>query len=351
MLKRTLTIIGALLLGTVAAEIYLRTVIPEEAALELGFTPGVHQKDTEFAFVYSPGYEGTMRYQDGVWGVPIKLDEHGFRVTGGPVEVERNVVFIGGKSMMFCYGLPDNKTVTEVASRHTSTTTRILNTAWPATDVHRNWQVFRGKVGDSEHFDLAVIGIYISQANVLNEFAKLPDDLDTLPDTPARKNLLGYVDGVVVPSGGYLKERIGRVYYASYVGYHLFDILDRIINRVLRYTRPHDSQRKLANPEAGREGFPRLMSHYAQYFRARNTKVIVVFIPSERRLDLYDELVSEMPTDIEYTNLHRELHGKLDSHDNIALGHWGRENAARIGRALARVIDTALDAEAASGTD
>jgi len=111
-LRKFVQILLCVCLGALLTEGFLRVMIPMEVHYETWFTPGIERWDPEFGAHYRENWSGMMRHADRLnRGVPLYLDEHGFRLPaqnslpGEPVRV----LLIGGRSAMMSYGLSDDE--------------------------------------------------------------------------------------------------------------------------------------------------------------------------------------------------------------------------------------------------
>src|ERR1700676_4023392 len=94
--KSAIKFAGAFLVGLVVPEVYLRLTILPEHNFCTWFSSGIHQPDNKYGFVFRPHYQGWMRHVEGVWNVPLSLDEHGFRLPAAESAVGAQRILILG---------------------------------------------------------------------------------------------------------------------------------------------------------------------------------------------------------------------------------------------------------------
>ncbi len=338
-----------LCLGLAAAESYLRLTIPLELMFDTWFTPGIHVRDETFGFRFAPDYAGEMWHRQGVFGVPIELDEHGFRPTPTRRGAEpiRRVALIGGASMAMGFGLSDDATIAArlaVASQHRLD---VRNTAWPGFDVHRNWLVFREAFGD-ERFDLGVVLLY---RVTLESFADVPDDL-TSPAPMEQDDPFRLMDGLVVEPPGPIAAVLGRSYYRSFVAHGVLRRLDDGLARGVDRPRPaglpgagHDidpAAAKRGRRSRGRERLAALLAHIERGFAEQGARTLVVFLPMWAPPDVYAPVERALPRGLPRRNLQRQLRRELRVRDTIAAGHYSAPQAERVARRLAVEVDGVL---------
>ncbi len=335
-----------LLLSIIATEGYLRLTIPFELALETWFTPGIHTPDPQFGFVFTPHYHGHMRHPDGVWGVPLHLDQHGFRNTPSRSSDHpaKRIVMIGGMSMLMGFGLPDHQTIPGcMASQHPLD---IQNTAWAGFDLYRNWHLYLQKLGSEPPPDLVILSIYGNHSDMLAHFAQLPDDFTQMPVPFQQRHLFYFFNNLVIQRQGPLAQALGPMFYASYIGYRLFHATDRrLITMGLGKPLQGPAQTLSTPPTSeGCEKFVSFIEHVSHHFQNKGTKLLVVFLPIRNTSDtFYTSLVEALPPHIPYLDLHREQSQTLAKETFIADGHYGREQSLIIATRLVKTVDAILN--------
>ena len=208
----------ASLLGCLAAELFVRLIMPLEIAYQTYYSPGVHTPDPKYGFVFTKNYRGRMVHSDNVPYVPVRHDEFGFRPpaatpTVGPIDT---IVLIGGASMVYGYGVPHQYTLQATMVQAASRPIRVYNTAWPGFDAYRNFHVYCDFLEPHiAHPKVAILCLYDVH---LTDCAQWPDDMQRLPHPPPQAELFRFMDNMVYsPPKGLLTAALGRYYFKSFV--------------------------------------------------------------------------------------------------------------------------------------
>jgi hypothetical protein len=358
-LRRIALVVLVTVAAGVATEGLLRTIAEPETMFHFWFTPGIQLADEEFGFRFTPGYRGFMRHRDRVFGVPLALDEHGFRpaILGDKQGPRTPVTLIGGRSMMFSFGLFDEDSIAGQLAAASRQSLEVRSAVWGGFDLYRMWHIYQRTLAKADRPKVVILSLY---NETLEEFHFIPERLDQLPAPQDPKYLFRFVDGLALSAAGPLHEALGRHAYRSFLGYGLLSRLDPTLARVWGRVRrmraqlaPRPAGAAAVPPsirEIGRANFTRMLEHIRDELAARGTQVMLVFLPVARSWDFYQALETAIPAGITPTNLHQRLFEELPRHQYIADGHYGAEHARIIGSALAREVDTLLDREHGSAT-
>jgi hypothetical protein len=348
-LRNSLLVILSLVLGALLSEGFLRLLIPVEAQFETWFTPGIEAWDPEFGAVYRPNWEGTMRHLDGVYrGVPLQLDEHGFRpparndLPGRP----KRILLMGGRSAMMSYGLPDKETIPARMVAAADVPMEAQSIAWAGGNLIRSWNLYRRHLAD-EDWDLVVI----SHVNPYLPAYKDHSAFDRLPPPAPKEWVFRYMDGILLWRDG-LFVKAGRAAFQSYLGYGMVRLADAALKEVAQLQgAPGTSQQEIIRAQAAPPDpaaladYTDFLKHVEVHFAARGIPVILHFIPrpyAERDHHApYREPLSE---EFDVIDLHGRLYDSLSPSAFIANGHYNRELADLIGKELAREVSTRLSA-------
>lgn len=328
-------------LAVLAADAYLRLAVERELLCDTWFTPGVHTPDARHGFVFTPNFRGHMRHADGVWNVPLALDELGLR-SSPPAsgDDQETVLLIGGASMTMCYGLPDDQTIAAQLRSSLGGSARVSAVAWPGFDLYRTWHLYRQTLADRPPPRAAVLCVY---AVTPEYFAELPADFNQPPSAASNENLFRYSPGLVVPSSGPLSQWLGPAYYNSPVLNFAARKIDR---RLVKLTDSDQTEPRTTPAEAmskpldlhgkGLARFRQFLEHVDAHFRSRGTRCAVAFMPqAEASVNLYDELSQSAKGVMPMIDLHRQLHEQAAPRDFIASGHYGPRLANDIADRLA----------------
>ncbi len=345
--KRTIKGCLVLAIAVASAEGFLRVTTPRELVYDTWFTPGVHQPDEKFGFVFTPHYRGEMRHRDKVWNVPLELDENGFRrpSISNQSPKTRKVAIVGGASMMMCYGLPDDCTIAHRVADASAEPLDVRAVAWPGFDVLRSWHIYLDKLERSEPPELVVLCIY---AKSLADFAALPADVSLPPVPHGGAKRLRFRNGIVVPPRGRLAERFCTAYEGSFLLCKTIALADRCWDKINPTESPasnfSDSDVVAEDPaEIGGTRFVSFLEHVRNHLSSRGIELSVAFLPIQKMpAEFYEPLVAAIPASISYVDLHRELVSELDPQDYIADGHYGPTQSQQIGVSLAEEVDEQL---------
>ncbi len=301
------------------------------------FSDDIHVPDERFGFRFKPHYQGSMRHPDGVFHVPLRLDERGFRSASQSCTDPacKEVVFIGGASNIFGYGIRDEHTVPNQVSAHARLPLKVVNTATPGAHLHRAFHIYRELAEAGADPDLVVLSL----VGIGGFYRELPDNLEQLPDTRPTEDLFRYHPGNVLQPRGKLAEKTDRWYYRSMILNKLFYLADTWMNRLHLPTgaplsgEAHDqNQRKLLD----------LVHFIYAYFESRNIPVLLTMFPSEGQpANLYDPLSAGCPDGMYLLNLHRQLNDQLTG-GSIAGDHFDIQRSMQYGEAIAKKIDEIL---------
>jgi hypothetical protein len=350
-LQRSLRILGALVLGALLTETFLRAVLPVEIRFETWFTPGIEEWDPEFGAVYRPGWKGFMRHPDRVYrGVLLELDEHGFRpaarnpIPGDP----RRVLLLGGRSAMMAYGLPEPESIAARMAARATIPMEVHAAARAGGNLHRSWHLYRKHLAGQD-WDLVVI----SHVNpYLPAFAD-SEAIRHLPPPAPEAWVFRYMDGILLWRSGLIAD-IGRPAFRSYLGYGLLRLADAGL-RIIRGTgRPSGAEHQAAMAREARppapdalENYQRFLTEVRDHFAGRGVPTLLHFIPrplaSVGHHRAYREPLEET---FEVIDLHDRLFHLNEPSAFIANGHYGTRIADAIGRELALEAESVLRQEA-----
>ncbi len=338
----------ALIIAVIGAEIFLRLLVPVEIFQATWFSRGVHTPNDKYGYVFTPDYEGMMRHADGVWYEPITLDGRGMRTAAG-TDNPTNVLLLGGRSMMFCYGVADEDTVHHVVERETQSDVRVDAVAWPGFNLNQSFHLYRDLVEPEFPPDLVVICWYLPAAPV--GWADAHTDLTEPQEPPDAAEIFHFMDDLVVSSDrlGFVGRAIGAPVFRSRVLYGTVrqaglaeSNIDLVTGAIRKRTSGRQDQR--ARAEEGTERFRTTLTGLRDYFLERDAEVLVVVIPNgARSAQWYDPMMWIVPEGIEVWNLHKELADSLDSREDfLANLHYAPSATELIGKRLAKRIDQML---------
>ncbi len=255
-----------------AVEVFLRIIWPFELAFDCWFSRGIHSPSEEFGYVFAPRFTGFMRHKDRV-DAYLTLDAHGFRqpAMSGATPDAPTIVFIGGTSQTFGYGLPDKHTIAARTMEAMDRPLRIYNTAWPGFDVYRNFHIYKRLLEPEIQPDLVIVAL--NNPN-LSQFVDIPQNLLELPDHPPIEDLFSNFSDIVVIREGPLSSLFSPYMYRSVAAVRLTYALDphvakaeQIIDRWLlgNKTKPESATIPQAVIEEGGRNFNRLLTWLHTY--------------------------------------------------------------------------------------
>jgi hypothetical protein len=346
--------------AVVGAEIFLRALVPVELMFETWFTPGIQQYDERYNVVYAPGWSGLMRHADKLQrGVPLELGEDAFRlpVTAGEAAFADKplvrVVLLGGRSAIMSYGLPDEETVAAAVARHLSerleAPVEVRATEWAGDNLHRNWNLFRERLGDRYTFDAAVI----CHVNPSLGSYRNPAKWDVVEGWGDESTFFGFLPGIVVWPNETIAAA-GPAAYQSYLGYGLLRLAGQARFLWARTFEGAETAHERAlrvqsePPEAvARDAYIGFLGHLQEWFEARETRVLFHFIPRRYfAMDLHDPYTAALPDDFAWVDLHRRLFAETENPDNfLANHHYAQPMAEAIGALLAEELADQLQSK------
>lgn len=336
-----------------AVELFLRIIWPYELAFDCWFSRGIHSPSQEFGYVFTPHFSGFMRHRDRV-DAYLGLDGHGFRqpALSGAAPDTPTIVFIGGRSQMFGYGLPDGQTIPARTGAALDRPLKVYNTAWPGFDIHRNFHIYKRLLKPEIKPNLVILAI---NRYDLSQYVDLPQNLPDLPDHPPVRDLFSNFSDIVVIREGPLSSVFSPYMYRSVAAVRLIYTLDphaakvgRIIDRWFRgnKTEPGPAAMSQALNEEGGRNFARLMTWMQNGFNQQGARVILVFLPQiitdektyQERSRGRLALRRFVPPGLPWLDLDERLSRTFHSRQFIGDGHYGPEAARIIGQVLAREI-------------
>lgn len=333
-----------LLISLTIAEVLLRSIIPFEIAFQTWFSPGAQRPDERFGFVFSKNYQGFMRHRDGVLNVPIELDRYGFRQpfksTKNKQTASKKAVLIGGASLMFSYGLPDRHTIPAQLVSHSCLPLKSYTASWPGVTLYRNFHIYRKKLEPHITPDLAIISIY---KNDLYAFKSIPNKFDNISKSESITWLYRNDKPVIVYPNGFFAERLGKLYYQSYILSQLVSLIDSGIEKVESTidsitNASSDEQTGPENKIRRNKNFKNFISYLQEYFNRKNIPMMIVFLPSmtPKETELFSELREAVPAQINAVDLHKQLRENFDIQKFIAGNHYSKTQASLIGKSIAQ---------------
>ena len=342
-IRSAVKIVGALAIGLVAAEFYLQLTMLPEHTFGTWFSAGIHQPDTKYGFVFRPHYQGWMRHTDGVWNVPLALDEHGLRLPAvEPGAGRQRVLILGGESMAMCYGLADAETLAARLAEHTQANCRVQTVSLAGLDLFRSWHLYLDKLADAtEPPQLAVIAVYY-----LNEpagYAWLPADLDEPPEPPKAADLFYFNSAQVINVPGRLAHLLGPNLFRSMLVYRAASTADHYLSKYFPLPASDPPIAPAPSAEIGGQRFAALLTRIDRHFAERGARTLVVFLPKcDEPADHFDRLEEYVPASIPQLNLHRRFASELGPRTMLAAGHYRASLADSISEAMAPAVDRIL---------
>ncbi len=366
---KTLTIFSAIAIAAIFAEIVLRVFIQNEIFNQVWFTSHVSRIDKKYGVLFRPNYNGYMARMADLPVVPLKLDRNGFRCQAQcdhSGDNPQRIVFLGGRSMMFGYGLPDQDTIHWQACNRLNRPAIVHNLALPGVDLHRNFLLYQEHFENKNHAaDLAIIVVYEFKSldnNVLTGI--FPDSLDYLPKhNNLNKSRIVTHDGTIIEENvGTVSEKLGKYTYNSILLTDIAIKLDRLSPNILfsnfaplskspisdsshmdkstqsAITRSDDSNMQVTLRE-----FRNYILLLEKHFADEGTDMLVVFSPFESAggPDYYKHAYDILPASINKIDLQNQLFN-FKKKKWIAHGHYSKEFAAEIGKQIAGVSNQIL---------
>jgi hypothetical protein len=288
-----------------------------------------------------------MRHRDRVFDVPLTLDEHGFRdqitrALSGPYV---DVVFLGGRSMMFGYGLEDYDTIPGQVALKSSYKIRAVNVAWPGFDLLRSYHAYQALLEGEVQPAVVVLSLYGSEFHdwVRADFALAP--------AQGQEQLFRFQQGLVLQPRGIAAKLFGPWYYRSFLLHKSARVLDfgakRGFPQVLEEPGTRAPKGEGVSANIAKVNLSVFIEHIRDYFAGRGAKVLVAFLPylggDELRAEFYRDGPALLPDTARHIDLHRRLLESGGPFETIGHGHYARETSHAIAGLLALEIDALLD--------
>jgi hypothetical protein len=351
------------------AEGFLNLVYSPTILMSKWFTSNIHTPDSSLYYIFTPNYRGWMRHKDKTFLKRLTLDNNGFRNPAMNSAAERDIVLIGGASMIFGYGMEDSETIHYHIKNNLDLPSNVFNTAWPGTNIHRNFLVYKRKLENQINPKLIICFFYGENLKSFKEYKNISNILreekqiqDTSSILKIKKKTIDKLffysrdQDFLEPQYG-IAKRVGYLYYNSIIIHSLSNNLDDLYFRVSQIKKklfeddltvlkiPTDQNKKV-ELNAGiklsdSSFFVDYINSITSYFERKNQRVLFVFLPthaSEKRY--YDEIVSLMPNSVDYIDINKELHEKIKENEFIAIGHYSKKHSEIIGKFIASKVNS-----------
>jgi len=207
-LKLTVNFLLSIILTLFITEFFLQLVLSRTIENGMWFTGNIHKADNNYGFIYSPNYYGMMRHPDNVFCVPLKLNDFGFRDTIMSSPVSKNsVVFLGGYSMMFGYGLENKYTIPAIAAKNSNKGIIAYDISMVGMDLLRIHDIYKKKYENIVTPRIVIVSFYNDD---LKNYSYLPNDFSKLKKGDSDK-LFFFNKGNVLAPSGVIANKIGPI--------------------------------------------------------------------------------------------------------------------------------------------
>lgn len=358
---RLVKIIGALAIAFIASELFVRALVPSTILFGTWQTEGAYTPDSRYGFVPTPNYRGVMSHPDGVFEVPLSLDENGFRMpaeSSRAIPQKKEIVLMGGASMMFGYGTPTHKTIAGHIAEKLSFPSCVRSTSFPGLDLNRNFHLFEEKLSHKIHPTHLIVGLYYGDRHA-SSWMHLKEGYGLPPATPY-ESLFRLFKGQIVFPTGVIGESLGIWNYRSALINRSVRFLDNwapdkiknpiasVINRVIPPPQMPKLESKIASQNAPVTTDFSVFTNYIRYLNQKVTtqgiQMLVVMLPIQGLLggDAYRGIRESIPAEVAKMDLHDRL-GKefLSLGDKCWLGggHYSSLCNERIAQSISLWIE------------
>lgn len=342
MLRVVSKLFVAVLCGGLLAEGMMQLVLSRAASMPLWYTGRIHEPDSMFGFRFASEYRGAMRHKDGVFFEPLSLDRSGFRVPATHERAEQRVVLIGGASMVFSYGVPENDALHTAIRDASSIPSTVINCAWPGFGLVRSYAAFRQS-------DVAVTEPIRTVFFVYGETVeKLQRDISQLRSSrgssaAAQKDLFRYSKDMVLPQPlGVLGAALSGWYYRSFMINRFVDAawrIERIVWSLNRRSSPSPAKAD-AEPKADSGALVRDWIQSVVEAQGGSPFVLFVFLPSmDPTLEGdYDSIKKLLPSKCRVLDVRELFQPRLERSSYFAWGHYRPQVLKRIGSVIAAML-------------
>ena len=245
---------------------------------------------------------------------------------------------------MMSYGLPEKETIHARIAAAAPVAMEVQSSARAGGNLIRSWNLYRTHLMD-EDWDFVIL----SHVNPYLPAFRNRDAFDTVPEPPSPEWVFRYMDGIQLWRDG-LVQKVGSPAFQSYLGYGLIRLLDAGIKiasgggntpqnglaGVIRRQAEAPTEEALADYRA-------ILKHIKSHLDSRGIPLLPHFIPRPyAQPDHHAPYREALSNEFEVIDLHRDLHSHLGPEAFIANGHYNRQLADRIGRALAEEVMSRL---------
>jgi len=334
------------LLAVVAAELFVRHVIKDELVFGSWYSRGIHVADKDLGIKFKPHYVGTMSHAEGPWGVPLMLNDKGFRpvVENNRLGEIKKVHIIGGRSMMFAYGLPEKKTIHYHVSEQSKKHIQVVNCSWPGLGLissYRAYHKFLEK--NTESPDVVVLCFYEFDLSAFEHKIISLTDVESPADP---ENIFGLSEGCQRRQRGRLEKALGRYCYESYVLYGMLKYhhgYNNILSELFRKGTASAPTVKKSHKPQWSTNFSDYITRLDEHFKSKGSTMIVVILPiAFPDKEFYSQSIKTFPEQVPCYNLHETLYEKIQQTTFHSMGHYGSEATKIIGKELAKLVDQHL---------
>lgn len=351
--------IASLTLALFCSELFLSCVVPEALAFGSWFSNGVQKPDKEFGAVFSPNFSGTMAHKDGVFEVPLRLSDEGFRLplTNAPSLSAADIVFVGGHSMMFGYGLRDEQTIPGKVAKLLKHQVQVHNTALPGFDVVKNYKYFEQKLKQKLQPQVLVLSLY-GKEHKFERWDKMILNNYQVPSVENYEELFRFMDGRVTspPPDALVAWSVGKWYYQSIIIHKLARLMDSyslsfgksplLANISQVPSRSALTVSPVEDPVRGLEKFSWFIQTLTDQLKTTNTQLLLVLLPVGVSLheDIYAHLREKIVPGVRYVDIHQGLRERLTGHGAywIADGHYSSYTSELIAKSISGEMDQVL---------
>ena len=334
--------IGLTLIAFIIAEGLLQVISSPTLLMSKWYSSGIHTPDSTYGYAFSPNYQGWMRQEDNVFLEELTLDEYGFRTPAIRQDARKEIIIMGGKSMTFSYGVEQEDALHSQLQKHLINPSNVYCTSWPAVALYPNFKIYQRTLASSVKADLILVAIHGKQwDSYTREFIS---NIDSSHFSRRQLRELFFFDNqtVLTAPSRPIAKTTGALYYKSLLAHRISNKLDfaMLIAQSHLFSGNNIPEKGSEEVEIDKKEFTSFINSLNRYFSASNQKVIYIFLPAKgAQKNYYDNMITLLPNDITYFDVHKNLYNDLKNTSYIASIHYSRLQCQIIGAYLANQIN------------
>jgi len=335
-----------------ASEYIMRILTDKEHSFAYNFRPGPYVYNKSLGLVtFKPNYKGCMNVPKSNIRIPLTLSKHGTRHINSNTDLDscKKIVFLGGVSQTFGYGLRDNETIAGALVASSEYPLRIYNLALPGTNALQSLYRFKDYILTEIKPDVVIVFLYTFRD--LRTYSQKDSIMKTF-----KPSILNPLEKGYELNKGWLEKKPKSLFEHSIVksslAKGLFNTYSELSGRLLSTlskgkqllnggNKPLETA-TIADSNDSEQcalGTQRYIKFIQNYFSGTGTKVVFVFLPTlSGEMNYYRNITNYMPKDVIYLDVHNQVAGTPLESEKLPDGHYNPVMAHYIGRSVYKRI-------------